>query len=73
MLEVLKISQVIIWIFLILVVLIQNKNVSLNLASMWGGMWAVSKRGPEKVLFQITVVLWVLFVVNSVAYFLLAR
>ncbi len=72
MLEALKITQVIIWILLIFIVLIQNKNVSLNLASMWGGMGAVTKRGPEKVLFQITVVLGVLFIVNSIAYTLLS-
>lgn len=72
MLEILKISQVIIWILLITMILIQNKNVSLNLASMWGGMGTVTKRGPEKVLFQVTVVLGILFVANSLVHFLLA-
>lgn len=72
MLAILEMTQVIVGILLIAVILIQNKNVSLNLASMWGGMWPVSKRWPEKILFQATIILWTLFIINSVAHFLLA-
>jgi protein translocase SecG subunit len=53
-------------VLLILVILIQNKNVSLNLSSMSWGMAPTQKRGPEKVLQNTTIVLWVLFIVNSI-------
>lgn len=66
MLEILKISEIIICVLLVLIVLIQNKNVSLNLSSMAWWMTPVQKRGPEKVLQNTTIVLWVLFVVNSI-------
>ena len=71
MLDVLQITEVVISILLIAVILIQNKNVSLNLASMSGWMWAVTKRGPEKILHIITVILATLFIVNSLAFFIL--
>jgi len=71
MLEALKILEVIIAILLIFMILIQSKNVSLNLATMGGGMGTVSKRGAEKVLHNSTVVLGVLFIVNSLALFVL--
>jgi len=57
MIEFLKILEVVISISLIFVILIQNKNVSLNLSTMGGGMGTVTKRGPEKVLHNTTVVL----------------
>jgi preprotein translocase subunit SecG len=38
MLDILKFSEVIIAVLLIFIVLIQNKNVSLNLSDMSGGM-----------------------------------
>jgi protein translocase SecG subunit len=72
MLDVLKFIEIIISILLIFIILIQNKNVSLNLASMSGGMWEVTKRWAEKVLHNATVILWVLFVLNSIALFLLS-
>lgn len=67
----LQISEIIIAVLLIAIVLIQNKNVSLNLSSMSGGMGAITKRGPEKVLHNATIVLGVLFVVNSLLLFVL--
>jgi len=70
MLEILNVSIIIISFLLILVILIQNKNVSLNLSTMWGGMWEVTKRGAEKVLHNATIVLWVLFIANALAFFL---
>lgn len=67
--NILTISQIILSVLLIVVILIQNKNVSLNLTSMWGWMWEVTKRWPEKVLQNLTIILWVLFVVNALAFF----
>lgn len=66
MLETLRIVEIVISVLLVLVILIQNKNVSLNLSSMAWGMAPIQKRGPEKVLQNTTIVLWVLFVVNSI-------
>lgn len=62
-------TQIIISILLIIVILIQNKNVSLNLTSMGGWMWAVTKRWWEKVLHITTIVLWTLFAINSLLFF----
>lgn len=71
MLEILKITEVVIAILLIIVILIQNKNVTLNIASMSGGMGAVTKRGPEKILHIATIILATGFVLNSLAFFIL--
>ena len=62
--------EVIISILMILIILIQNKNVSLNLTSMSWWMWSVTKRWPEKVLHNLTIILWALFIINSVLLFL---
>lgn len=56
MLEILKFIEIIVAILLIFTVLVQNKNVSLNLSNMSGGMGEVTKRGPEKVLHNITII-----------------
>ncbi len=69
MITLLTITQIIISVLLIIVVLIQNKNISLNLTSMWGGMWAVTKRWWEKVLHITTIVLGTLFALNSLVFF----
>lgn len=66
---ILTVSEIIISILLIAVVLMQNKNVTLNLTSMWGWMWPVTKRWAEKVLHNLTIILWALFIVNSLAFF----
>lgn len=66
----LTIAQVIISILLIGVILIQNKNVSLNLTSMWWGMGQVTKRWNEKVLHIATIVLGTLFTLNCVLFFI---
>jgi protein translocase SecG subunit len=65
MLEFLKFSEIVISILLIFIILIQNKNVSLNLTSMSGWMWTITKRWPEKIIHNITIILWVLFILNS--------
>ena len=70
--EIIKTLEVIIAILLIAVVLIQNKNVALNLSTMWGGMWEVTKRGPEKILHNATIILGVAFIINSVALYLIS-
>ncbi|MDD2871797.1 MAG: preprotein translocase subunit SecG [Candidatus Gracilibacteria bacterium] len=67
MIDMLKFTEIFISVLLIFFILVQNKNVSLNLSSMSGGMGEVTKRGPEKVLHNITIVLGVLFILNSVA------
>lgn len=72
MFQILTILEVIISVLLIFVILIQNKNVSLNLSTMAGGMGSVSKRGPEKVLHNLTIVLWALFILNSLLLFVVA-
>ena len=70
--ENLKYIEIIISILLIFMILIQSKNVSLNLSSMssWW-MWTVTKRWPEKILHNTTIILWTVFIVNSLALFLL--
>ena len=69
----LQIFEVILAILLIVVILIQNKNVTLNLSTMGGWMGVVKKRGPEKVLHITTVVLATLFTINSLLLFILHR
>ena len=65
------ITQIIVSVLLIIIVLVQNKNVSLNLSSMWGGMWEITKRWWEKVLHNITIVLGTLFILNALVLFIL--
>lgn len=72
MIEGMQIFEVILAIMLIAVILIQNKNVSLNLSSMSWGMGAVTKRGPEKVLHNITIALGGLFILNSLLLFVMS-
>lgn len=68
--NIVMILEVIVAALLIFVVLIQNKSVSLNLASMGWWMDSVVKRGSEKVLHNATIVLWILFILNSVLLYL---
>lgn len=69
MVEYLKIIEVVIGILLITIILIQNKNVTLNLSSMWGWMGEITRRWPEKVLHNTTVVLGTLFIIISILLF----
>jgi protein translocase SecG subunit len=64
----LRIAQVIIPILLIIVIMVQNR--SSGLSSTFGGGAPISstKRGAEKVVFNATIVLGVLFVLSSLAY-----
>lgn len=66
MIEVLKFAEIVVCALLIFFILVQNKNVSLNLSSMSGWMGEVTKRWPEKVLHNATIILWILFILISV-------
>ena len=69
--NILQYSEVIIAILLSIIVLIQNKNVNLDLTSMSGWMWTITRRWPEKVIYNITIVLWTLFILNSIALYII--
>ena len=71
MLDILKYIEIFIAILLIFFVIIQNKNVSLNLTSMSSWMSEVVKRWSEKVLHNITIVIGTLFILNSIVLFIL--
>ncbi len=71
LLEILKVTEIVLAIFLIAIVLIQNKNVSLNLSSMSGGMGAITKRWPEKVLHNTTIIIGGFFILNSLLLFII--
>ena len=70
MAETLTIIEVIVWILLIAVILLQNKQVALNLTSMGWWMWEVTKRWADKVLHNATIVLWSTFILISVLLFI---
>lgn len=72
MLDTLQFTIVILSVLLIFVVLIQNKNVSLNLTSMSGWAGSINKRGPEKVLDIATKTIGTLFILNAVALFFIS-
>jgi preprotein translocase subunit SecG len=63
----LKYFQVIVSFLLIVSILVQNRSSGLSSTFGGGGTIHVKKRGAEKVIFQATVVLAVLFVASSIA------
>lgn len=65
-------AEIALSIILIIVVLIQNKNVSLNLSSMSGGMGSVTKRWGEKLLHNATILIGSLFIINSLLLFVMS-
>lgn len=71
MIEILKFIEVAVAFFLIFVVLIQNKWTALNLNTMSWWMNEITRRWPEKVLHNITVILWIIFICNSASLFIL--
>ena len=71
MFDILKFSEVIIAVLMMFSILVQNKNVTLNLSDMSWWMWEITKRWPEKILQNTTIILWVLFILNSLALYLL--
>lgn len=72
MIAFMHIVEIALSIALIAVVLIQNKNVSLNLSSMSGGMGSVTKRWGEKFLHNLTIILGGLFIINSLLLFVMS-
>jgi protein translocase SecG subunit len=66
MLNILQYLEMTVAILLCLIVLVQSKNVSLNLSSMSWGMDTITKRWPEKILHNATIILGALFIINSI-------
>lgn len=66
---IITIIQIIISILLVIVVLLQPKGGGLG--STFGSSYARTRRGAEKFMFQMTIVLATLFVIVSIANFLL--
>lgn len=64
----LSIFQIVISIFLMLAILIQEKGVGLSASFGGGGEFYRSKRGVDHMLFIVTIVLSVLFILSSVAF-----
>lgn len=71
MIDFLKFSELVISILLIFVILIQNKWTALNLSSMSWWMNEITRRWPEKILHNLTIILGTLFILNSVSLFIL--
>lgn len=70
--EILKYLQVIVSILLALVILVQTPTTSLSLSSMSSeSAWKNKKRGPAKFLHISTIVLAVIFILNSTVLFIL--
>ena len=72
MIQVLQVTEIIVAVLLIVFIMIQNKNVTLNLSSMGWWMGDVVKRGSEKMLHNITIGLSALFILNSVLLFVVS-
>ena len=71
MIQTLTFTEIVVSILLIAVILIQNKGTALNLSSMSSGMNEITRRWPEKILHNITIVLGTLFILNSACLFIL--
>lgn len=65
--SILQYVQAAISILLILAILVQNRSSGLS-SAMGGAEFQVTKRGAEKVVYQATIVLAVLFVLTSLAF-----
>ncbi len=66
--KVLMVIQVVLSILLTVTILSQNRGTGLSATFGGTGGFHVSKRGAEKVLFNISIVLAVLFILNSLAF-----
>ena len=64
----LKIFQIVVSILLIITIVMQEKGVGLSGAFGGGGEFYQSKRGIDKFLFVVTIVLSVLFIGTSLAF-----
>ncbi len=65
--KILMTSQMIISILLTLIVLVQSKDEGFT-ASGGGQGFQVTRRGPEKIIFRITVILAVSFLINALLF-----
>lgn len=66
-----KVTQVVLSVLLIIAILAQQRGSGLSATFGGGGEVFTSKRGAEKVLFNATVILSVLFVLNSMVFLLI--
>lgn len=66
--KILIITQVVISILLVLIILIQNKDGGLSAVMGGGGSFHATKRGAEKVIAHLTVLLAFLFVMNALLF-----
>lgn len=64
----LEISQIVLSVLLILAILSQQRGTGLSATFGGSGGFYVSKRGAEKVLFNATIILGILFVANALAF-----
>lgn len=71
--ELLTILQIVLSSLLIVSILLQAQGQGLGVLGGQGGEFFRSRRGIEKILFQATVVLAVLFFLSSIGQLLLAR
>jgi len=65
---ILVITEIVICLFLIFVILLQSSKVSLNLTTMWSWMTTITKRGPEKILHNFTIILGSCFILNTLLF-----
>lgn len=65
---ILTVVQVVLSLLLSVAILTQQRGTGLSSTFGGSGTFYTSKRGAEKVLFNATVVLGILFVANSIAY-----
>ncbi|MDX9970936.1 MAG: preprotein translocase subunit SecG [Candidatus Gracilibacteria bacterium] len=64
----LSIIQILLSMSLIAVILLQQRSEGLSATFGGSGGFHVAKRGAEKILFNVTLVISVLFIVNSLAF-----
>lgn len=72
MLKIFFVIEIIVSILLILIILVQAKGNGLSIAPGSNDFGKFEKRGPEKMLHIITIVLGAIFVLNTTLYFFLA-
>lgn len=68
--RILLITHVVISVLLVMVIMMQNKDAGLSAVMGGGEGFKATKRGPEKILFRITVVLGILFLLNGLLFVL---
>lgn len=72
MLKIFFVIEIIVSILLILIILVQAKGNGLSIAPGSNDFGKFEKRGPEKMLHIITIILGAIFVLNTTLYFFLA-